>query len=751
MKTDCMVGLVVDRQRLASRQGGIAANPGYDHQEPFAQTYLAMEGAPVPLRISKAFSAAVLTSPVTIGSTETFIGVPQPRRVIALNPAPGHVYTWYPPEWNLPQDERERVLQLAKAMEPHLTNATILAQKQDAGVDLDPSLGSGPSFQGHMLVDFGSVLREGIDGFAARLFKAESKPDRKPEQIVFHQCMRQMIETWRQLLERQAQAAESLAAISADARAEELRSIAHTCRAVIGPAPKTLHQAVQLYWTTFLLDGPDDAGRLDQLLWPFLQSDLEAGHIDPETAVDLLTDLYFKLESVTAWGLVLGGTDAAGQDVCNPLTTFFLELAEVFPQTHPAISLRVHQGTPPEVLAQAIRTLHSGAGMPALINDDAIVPALMRSGVAQADAWDYGVGGCIEYQVAGKGCVGGEDGQINLAKCLELALSDGVCQLTGKRLGPSTGDAAAFTCFEDVERAYTSQVEWAAERILAGCTIGQKVKSQQLTKPMRSLLTADCLERGLDCEGGGARYGHGQILTMGLIVVADSLAVLRHLVFGDASVALGELLAALKANWQGHESLHQRITTRAPRCGNGDARADSLAAWAADHLWNFIGQYQTNRGGYYTGLVVYHNRAWKFGNCTAASADGRRAGEVLEDSIGPYQGRDRLGPTAMLQSAAAIPQHLAGGGVILNLRLDPATLATDTGQAAAAALVRGYFSIGGQHMQVNVVATADLEAAMQDPKSWGHLIVRVGGYSARFTALDPIQQRSIIARTIHLT
>ncbi len=89
--------------------------------------------------------------------------------------------------------------------------------------------------------------------------------------------------------------------------------------------------------------------------------------------------------------------------------------------------------------------------------------------------------------------------------------------------------------------------------------------------------------------------------------------------------------------------------------------------------------------------------------------------------------------------------------MILKLRLDPATLATDTGHAAAAALVRGYFSMGGQHLQVNVVATADLEAAMQDPKSWGHLIVRVGGYSARFTALDPIQQRSIIARTIHLT
>jgi formate C-acetyltransferase len=634
-------------------------------------------------------------------------------------------------------------------MAPHLTGKAIREEKTAAGMDLDPSIGSGPSFQGHSLPDYRSVLSEGIDGVASRLARAESVPSAVPERRVFHQCMRLMVDAWRGTLERYAAAAESMSAKATDGRDGELLAIAHNCRAVVGSPPRTLAEAVQLYWITFLLDGNDDGGRLDQLLWPFLRADMAEGRVSGDAACCLLTDLFFKLESVTTWGLVIGGTDADSNDACNPLTSFFLELARAFPQTHPAISLRISRKTPHAVCLQAVRTWLAGAGMPALLNDDAVVPALRRLGVAEVDARDYGVGGCIEYQIAGKGSVGGEDCQINLAKCMELALNDGVCLMTGKRMGLATGDPLAFSCFDDVLAAYRRQVEWAVERIVAGANIGQAVKSRQGTKPMRSLLIADCLARGRDMENGGAIYGHGQMLTMGLVVVADSLAVIRCLVFGDRSVSMAELVAALRSNWKGQEELRNRIAAMAPHFGNDDSRADDLAEEVARHLWSFIGRFKTRRGGPYTGLVVYFDRAFVFGRCTGATPDGRRAGEVIEDSIGPWSGRDRMGPTAMMRSASSIPQELAGGGAILNLKLDPEWLATSEGQDAAVGLARGYFSLGGQHMQVTVVRQEDLDAALRDPASWGHLIVRVGGYSSKFTALAPNLQQAIVARTMH--
>ena len=49
-------------------------------------------------------------------------------------------------------------------------------------------------------------------------------------------------------------------------------------------------------------------------------------------------------------------------------------------------------------------------------------------------------------------------GFFNLAKALELALSDGVCQITGKQVGLKTGDARQFTSMDDVKRAYETQV-----------------------------------------------------------------------------------------------------------------------------------------------------------------------------------------------------------------------------------------------------------------------------------------------------
>ncbi len=385
--------------------------------------------------------------------------------------------------------------------------------------------------------------------------------------------------------------------------------------------------------------------------------------------------------------------------------------------------------------------------MPSLVNDDAVIRALMESGVPLPDARDYAMGGCIEFQIAGKSNFGGEDGHINLAKCLELALNNGRCVLTGEVIGVQTGDPTEFETFDHVFDAYKRQVVAAVDSIITQCNVGQEIKSKQGTKLFRSLLLDDCIARGLDCEGGGARYGNGQILTNGIVVVADSLAAIRTLVFEEKLVSLDQFLQALKDNWQGYESLRQLILHRVPRYGNDDESVDSLAREISEHIWTLLRQRRTYRGGHYTGLVVYFNRQLYFGRQTGATPDGRFNEDVLEDSMGPWPGRDIHGPTAMFKSVSRIAQELAAGGVILNLKLPPSCLDSDEEIEKSIDLIRSYFALGGQQVQVTVANADDLRAATREPEKWRHLIVRVGGYSDYFVTLDPKLQESIIQRT----
>jgi len=596
-----------------------------------------------------------------------------------------------------------------------------------------------------MVVDYAKPLRMGISGLRREIedtMAACEEEGKKP----FYEAMLLYCDNMRDLCLRYAAAARSDEGRSS-ARRAELAEIAAVCERVSTQPPATFGEAIQLYWFTCLLDDVDDPGRFDQYLFPFYRDDLAAGRSTPDEARSLVEELWLKLDQNNAWSLVLAGQTPDGQNACNDLTYLCLDVTSELRQTHPAVALRVSQETPRRLWRVALRCIARGGGMPSISNDDAVVPALVKSGVPLPDARDYGMGGCIEFQICGKSNHGGEDGQINLAKCLELALNNGRCAQTGEMLGIETGDASAFTTFDQVFDAYKRQVESAIAGIVEQSNVGQEIKSRQGAKLFRSLLLDDCIARGADCEGGGARYGNGQILTTGTVVVADSLAAIRTLVFGENAATMSEFVAALKANWAGHEALRQRIIHHAPRFGNDDERVDALAHEVSEHCWSLLRQHRTYRGGHYTGLAVYFSRQLLYGRTTGPTPDGRLDGDVLEDSVGPWPGRDRQGPTAMFKSAACIAQDLAAGGAVLNLKLTKDCLSDNEGIEKTIDLIRTYFELGGQYVQVTVANADDLRAAMHEPEKWRHLIVRVGGYSDYFVNLDPKLQESILLRT----
>jgi len=740
---------------LIDRKHGIYPLPDpladYDGKEPFAETFMALEDEHPYIRFAQAHCAAWRGSLIGIGETERIVGIPRSRRAVESSLSSGLVFNRRMCEYVMENGDPDQKRRMQAIMEyfpgRHVTRELINEESIRRGAPWHFAVGNGSSFQGHMVIDYAKILRVGIPGLRREIEEAMSACE-DPEKEPFYRSLLLYCDNMFDLCRRYAEKAREMQAEEvSESRQHELAEIAEICDSISTRPPQSFREAVQLFWFTFLLDGNDDPGRFDQFMFPFYRDDLAEGKITREFVRGLLEELWYKMEQVRAWSLVLAGQTPDGEDASNDLTYLCLEVTSDVRVTNPAVALRLSTGSSRRLWRVAMRCIARGGGMPALVNDDAVINALVTSGVPIQDARDYAMGGCIEFQISGKSNFGGEDGHINVAKCLELALNDGKCARTGEIMGARTGDPSAFGTFVRVFDAYKQQVEAVIDNIIIQCNVGQEIKSKQGAKVFRSLLIDDCIARGLDCDGGGARYGNGQILTNGIVVVADSLAAIKTLVFEEKSVSMSQLLQALKDNWQGHESLRQRILHRAPRYGNDDDRVDSIAREISEHIWSVLKQKRTYRGGHYTGLVVYFTRQLYFGRQTGATPDGRFDEDVLEDSMGPWPGRDIHGPTAMFKSASGIPQELAAGGVILNLKLPPSCLDNDEGIEKSIDLIRSYFALGGQQVQVTVADADDLRAAMEEPEKWRHLIVRVGGYSDYFVSLDPKLQSSIIQRT----
>jgi formate C-acetyltransferase len=266
--------------------------------------------------------------------------------------------------------------------------------------------------------------------------------------------------------------------------------------------------------------------------------------------------------------------------------------------------------------------------------------------------------------------------------------------------------------------------------------------------PFLSVITDDCIRKGKDYNAGGARYNNTYIQFVGIGSLTDCLAAVKQTVFDDRAMGLGDLVAALDANFQGREILRQRLVNRTRKYGNDDDDADGLAVRAFDALVEEVDGRPNTKGGRYRVEMLPTTSHVYFGSVTGAMPDGRKAGLPLSEGISPVQGADRRGPTAVFKSAAKM-DHLKTGGALLNMKFTPALLAGDGGIENLGHLVRAYFRMNGHHVQFNVVRAETLRKAQAEPEAYRDLIVRVAGYSDYFCDLARELQDEIISRTEH--
>ena len=571
---------------------------------------------------------------------------------------------------------------------------------------------------------------------------------------------------------RHAELARSLAAKEADRdRQAELQRIAEICAHVPAYPPRTFHEAIQAYWFVHLgviteLNTWDsfNPGHLDQHLQPFYARDRAAGILAEDQARELLECLWIKFNNqpappkvgVTAResgtytdfaNINNGGLTRTGEDAVCDLTYVILDVIDEMRLLQPSSNIQLSKKNPDRFLKRACEIVRKGWGQPSIFNADLVVEELIRQGKRLEDAREGGTSGCVET-----GAFGREayilTGYFNLPKVLELALNDGRDPRTGRQVGIRTGNPGSFESFDAVFAAFTRQLQHLLELKMRASNVIERLYATRMPAPFLSLLVDDCIARGRDYNAGGARYNTTYLMPVGVGTVSDSLSAIKHHVFDDRAVTMGELVGALGADFDGRETLRQMLWHRTPRYGNDDERADAILRDVCGALFGVVDGRPNAKGGQWHVNYLSTTCHVYFGAMTGATPDGRRAGEPVSDGISPVQGTDRGGPTAVLRSAAKM-DHARTGGTLLNLKFAPDVLEGQEGIDRLAHLVRAYFKLDGHHVQFNVVTADTLRAAQAEPDKYRDLIVRVAGYSDYFCDLTKALQDEIIARTEH--
>ncbi|MBK5113082.1 MAG: glycyl radical protein [Candidatus Heimdallarchaeota archaeon] len=572
--------------------------------------------------------------------------------------------------------------------------------------------------------------------------------------------------------ERYAEKAKELAQKEKDPkRKKELEEIAEICNYVPANAPRTFREALQHYWFIHIgvvteLNTWDsfNPGRLDQHLYPFYRKEIDEGTLTKEEAKELLQAFWVKFNNQPAPPKVgvtaeesstytdfclinLGGLKEDGSNAVNELSYLILDVIEEMRILQPSSMVQISEKTPDKFLNRALKIIKTGFGQPSIFNTDMIVKEMLRVGKSVEDARNGGASGCVETGAFGK-----ESyiltGYFNLVKILEVTLFNGIDPRTNKQIGLRTGDVKDFKSFDTLFAAFEKQVAHFINIKVMGNNLIEQLWAKNLPSPFLSLIIDDCIANAKDYNAGGARYNTNYIQGVGLGSITDSLSSIKYNVYDKRILTMKELLGVLETNFKENEELRQNFICDTPKYGNDEDYPDSITKMVFELYFSSIDGRPNTKGGHYRINLLPTTVHVYFGSVVGAMPDGRRAFEPLSEGISPVQGSDIKGPTAVLKSASKI-NHERTGGTLLNQKFTPSFFDTEEGINNIAHLVRGYFKLGGHHIQFNVVSADTLREAQKNPQKYRDLIVRVAGYSDYFINLGPNLQNEIIRRTEH--
>lgn len=636
----------------------------------------------------------------------------------------------------------------------------------------------------HLAVNYEKILAFGLKGYEERVKDLKAKLDlTDPDSIdknIFYKAVLIVIEAVHQFAQRYSKLAQELADKEKDSkRKAELLEISRICAKVPYEPATSFYEAVQSVWFIQLIlqiesNGHSlSYGRFDQYMYPYYIKDIQEKVITKDEALELLTCLWIKTLTINKvrsqahtlssagspmyQNVTIGGQTPDKKDAVNELSFVVLQSVAQTRLTQPNLTVRYHKNINKAFFDDCIEVMKLGFGMPALNNDEIIIPSFINWGVKEEDAYNYSAIGCVETAVPGKWgyrCTGMS--YINFPRVLLCAMNDGVDLTTGKRFTKGYGYFKDMKSYEELLSAWDKTVrEMTRYSVIVENAI-DKASERDVPDILCSALTDDCIGRGKTIKEGGAVYDFISGLQVGIANMADSLAAIKKLVFEEKKITPAQLWNAILDDFQSDENkkIQAMLIDEVPKYGNDIDYVDNLVVEAYDSYLDEIKKYPNTRyhrgpiGGIRYGGTSSISANVGQGMGTMATPDGRNAYEPLAEGCSPAHNADKNGPTAVFKSVAKLPTEKITGGVLLNQKMTPQMLSTEENKQKLEMLIRAFFNrLHGYHVQYNIVSREILIDAQKYPEKHKDLIVRVAGYSAFFNVLSKKTQDDIIGRT----
>ncbi|MBD3196488.1 MAG: formate C-acetyltransferase/glycerol dehydratase family glycyl radical enzyme [Candidatus Lokiarchaeota archaeon] len=578
------------------------------------------------------------------------------------------------------------------------------------------------------------------------------------EKIAFYRSIKIVAKAIIKYAHRYAQKAKDLAEIENDTkRKEELMQIHRTCLNVPANSPKNFHEAIQFIWfihMTLHLENFEHGisfGRIDQYLHKYYDE-------NPELTIQLLENLFLKTNEIialydsvatqyfggmaTTQGVVIGGINVNGEDATNELTYLAIKAFEKAGVPSPNMVLRCHKNTPAKLYQEVARLLSKGKNILGLYNDEVVTKALTRYGVSLKEARNYGIVGCVGLSTSGTSFDNTGAIFLNLTKAMECALDTDKTII--KELINSDSKIEEFKSMEQLLTKFKEDLTSIMKLSVLAANSYQHAHIKLKPTPLMSLCIDGCFEKGIDINKGSAKYNFSGIHVTGFADVVDSLAALEKVVFVDRKITMGELVKYLKKNFRGNKELMNYLTLKCPKYGSDNDLADKYAIKVNEIIKESIKGMKSARGDEYRPGLHAMTTHVGFGLFTGALPSGRRKGTPLIKDIAPGAMSEE-GLTAAIKSITKVDHSYLGNGLACTLSINPEIAKMEDGKIFES-LLRTYFKLGGSHIQFNAISPSLLKKAQQYPEEHANLMVRVSGYSARFTDLPKAVQDDIISR-----
>lgn len=586
-----------------------------------------------------------------------------------------------------------------------------------------------------IMPDFKKLIKLGIPGLYRMIDEAFAK---NPKNDDFYKAAKIAVDILKNCITEYKKQAESIG----------LYEISEVLGRLTENPPATLKEGIQLILIYTSIAHTENFGRLDEALADLLKADITSGRLTTDGAVNLVCEFWKIFEE---YGnpfdsrVMIGGIGRDNEKWADEFALIAMEATRLRHNIKPVLTLRHYEKQNPKLFDKALDLIGEGCIYPTLYNDDAYIPGCMKAmNIPYEDAISYAPLGCGEMTLEHKS-IGSPNTATRYLKILEATLHNGKDAISGHlTTGAENGECESFDTFEKLEEAYFKQVSTVLKTDIQSQLHSKKITARETTMIFASLLTDDCIGRGLGLFEGGVRYFGVNNEGFGCTNVANSMAVIKKMVYEDKRYTLRELVTILDKNFENHEK-DRALFLKVPKYGNNDDYVDSLKLKYEKFINEEAKRIAEEYGVDYFTVANVNPGGITAGPSIAASADGRLCGTPMALGNSPHPGTDTNGITEMLLSAAKTDP--ANGGVVTNMNLSRETVNSKRELIKSAFLT--YFQKGGLQLNVNCFSKGDLEKALETPENYKNLIVRVSGYSARFTDLDPITQQEIIKRTLY--